>query len=102
MNQFNSVSFAYFLHFSGKQKSGKSTVCKRIIDRLSESPFHCHSEVFNCSKNKGRKVNCFCIFSFFLAKRKLLRIDDELMAFDDDDDDDVSVKVKRRARILSH
>lgn len=60
----------------GKQKSGKSMICKRIVDRLASSPYHCHSEVFNCAKNKGRKVrvclNRF-IFNESIYKKKISR-----------------------------
>ncbi|KAG4077927.1 hypothetical protein HA402_013427 [Bradysia odoriphaga] len=40
---------------SGHQNSGKSTICKEILESLSKNPFYCHSEVFFCSRNKGRK-----------------------------------------------
>lgn len=40
---------------SGKSKSGKSMICKNILDKLAQKPFYCHSDVFYCSKNKGRK-----------------------------------------------
>ncbi len=41
---------------SGHQNAGKSTICKGILESLAKNPFYCHSEVFYCSRNKGRKV----------------------------------------------
>lgn len=43
-------------HVSGHHNSGKSAVCKEILESLAKNPFYCHSEIFFCSRNKGRKV----------------------------------------------
>lgn len=51
------------LYSSGKSKSGKSAISKCILEQLADKPFHCHSEVFYCAKNKGRKVRVLSPFA---------------------------------------
>lgn len=41
----------------GHQNAGKSIIYKEVLESLLKNPFYCHSEIFYCSRNKGRKVS---------------------------------------------
>lgn len=41
----------------GAQTTGKSTICKQILQKLEEAPYFCYTETFHCAQNKARKVS---------------------------------------------
>lgn len=41
----------------GAQTTGKSMICKQILQKLEEPPYNCYTEIFHCAQNKGRKVS---------------------------------------------
>lgn len=41
-------------------------MCRKIVEKLAAKPFYCHTEVFYCSKNKGRKVSAN-VYTFWVS-----------------------------------
>lgn len=40
----------------GPSNTGKTILVERILERLAEEPFYCHYEIYQCTRNKGKKV----------------------------------------------